>query len=176
MGKPWARYEQNYINHPKFLALTSNAICLWLEGKNYCDMHQTDGLIPREALRTFRFNGSKSTALLMASCGLKPNGTPYAPLWESSDVGLKMHDYLDHNDCRDAVLKRIEAADERREKDRQRKAEARDEKARKSGGIPSGQIADGPRTVPRKVRSITETTTETETEGTEVATPIVVAS
>jgi hypothetical protein len=51
VGKPWARLEQNFINHQKFLALTSNAICLWLEGKNYCDMYQTDGMIPKIALK-----------------------------------------------------------------------------------------------------------------------------
>lgn len=154
MAKPWARLEQNYINHPKFLSLTSNAICLWMEGKNYCDMHQTDGLIPREALKTFRFNGAKSMALLLRSCGQKPNGEAFAPLWERHQIGFKMHDYLDHNDCREKVLERIARADEERERDRLRKADARAAKAHKrslSGEMsdrnPAGQIPDGPRTV-----------------------------
>jgi hypothetical protein len=166
MAKPWARIEQNFINHQKFLALSANAICLWLEGKNYCDMYQTDGLIPLTALKTFRFDAAKSRTLLQTSCGLKPNGTPYAPLWESVELGgvayFRMHDYLDHNDCRDAVLSRIAMADTRKEADRVRKAEARAAKdakqrpqdvremsARTSGGIPS------------EIRSITETETET---------------
>lgn len=127
MAKPWARLEQNYINHPKFLALDASSICLWHEGKNYCDMHQTDGLIPREALKTFRFAGRRQVDALIVSCGPKPSGEPWAPLWETSGtLGFKMHDYLDHNDCRDAVLARIEDADEQKEhrrlKNRERQA------------------------------------------------------
>lgn len=169
--KPWAKLEQNYINHQKFLALTANAICLWHEGKNYCDMHQTDGLIPKMALKTFRFSSGKSIEALTRSCGLKPNGTAYAPLWEPIDIGgvlhYRMHDYLDHNDCRDAVLDRLHRADEERERDRERKRVAREAKAAKraeaeaqsvrqmSAGISAGH--------PGKVRSITETELETET-------------
>lgn len=108
--KPWAKLEQNYINHPKFLALSASAICLWLEGKNYCDMHATDGLIPRGALQTFRFNSKANVTYLTESCGDKTSGEPYAPLWEASIVGFKMHEYLAYNDCRDAVLARIEDA------------------------------------------------------------------
>lgn len=124
--KPWAKLEQNYINHPKFLALSSNAICLWLEGKNYCDMHQTDGLIPREALKTFRFSSDKSLGLLLRSCGLKPNNEPYAPLWEPHPVGFKMHDYLEHNDCRDDVLARMQKADAERDRKKKNQKEYRD--------------------------------------------------
>lgn len=127
MAKPWARLVQNYINHPKFLALTANAICLWLEGKNYCDMHATDGMIPREALKTFRFAGAKSIEALLRSCGVKPNGEAYASLWEPHIVGYRMHDYLEHNDCHDEVKQRLEDADDAAElrrlanKERQRK-------------------------------------------------------
>lgn len=159
--KPWAKLEQNYINHPKFLALSATAICLWHEGKNYCDLHQTDGLIPREALKTFRFNNKKAIQALLRSCGPKPSGGAFAALWSRHDVGFQMHDYLDHNDCRDQVLERIAGADERRAKDRDRKAAARaakdakrhaEESARLSAesprGIPVGPSVDSPRTRP----------------------------
>lgn len=129
--KPWAKLEIGYLDHPKFLALNANAICLWHEGKNYCDRHNTDGLIPRAALKGFRFRGKKSIAVLMTSCGDKPDGTAYAPLWDAHVVGYRMHDYLDHNDCRDDVLARIEHAEARREAERTRKAEWRAKKADK---------------------------------------------
>lgn len=170
VAKPWARYEQNYINHPKFLALTANAICLWIEGKNYCDLHQTDGFIPQKSLKTFRFFSQKSLKLLTVSHG-NHDGIAWAPLWETiADLPscFHMHDYLDYNDCREQVLARIDLADDRRDQDRRRKADARAAKARLSARMsdvcPSGQVADSPRTVPSKVRSITETTTETERE------------
>lgn len=114
MSKPWAKYEIDFLDHAKFLALTANAICLWLEAKNYCDKYHTDGMFPKEALKTFRFNGRKSVDLLMRSCGQKPDGEPYAPLWEQLDLGgashYRMHDYLAHNDCREVVLARLQDA------------------------------------------------------------------
>lgn len=167
--KPWAKLEIGYLSHPKFLALSANAICLWHEGKNYCDAHQTDGIIPKDALRTFRFRGVASVSLLLRSCGDKPNGSPYAPLWEAHATGgYRMHDYLDHNDCRDAVLARMEQADRNREFDREYKQRARAAKKTKRESrleeshlvdVRTGQRPDGDRTV----RLYAETESEPET-------------
>jgi hypothetical protein len=89
----------------------------------------TDGLIPTTALKYFRFRGEKAVKQLMTSCGVKADGeTAYAPLWEPHSVGYKMHDYLEHNDCRDAILARMERADQRRLDERDRKAEWRSKK------------------------------------------------
>jgi hypothetical protein len=43
-----------------------------------------------------------------------------------------MHDYLDHNDCRDKVLARIAKAEAARDLDRARKADARAAKKAKT--------------------------------------------
>lgn len=135
MGKPWAKYEIGFLRHAKFLALTPNAICLWLEAKSYCDENFNDGIFPRTALQTFRFASPKSVQALILSCGQKPSGQPYAPLWEAIDIGgvphYRMHDYLEHNDCRDEVLERLQDADDKAElrrlanRDRQREARAK---------------------------------------------------
>jgi hypothetical protein len=168
MAKPWARTRIGYMRHPKFLALSGNAISLWHEGKDYCDEHHTDGLIPRDALRTFRFNGRATVDSLMRSCGQKPDGTPYAPLWEPHTVGFRMHDYLDHNDCRDAILARIKGADDRRKAERDRKAEWRQKKADKSARVPRNVPRDKSRDTPRDsdgtVRTMSRSTTETDTD------------
>lgn len=130
MAKPWARLEIGYLDHPKFLALTANAICLWHEGKNYCEKFHTDGLIPKDALKLFRFAGQKSVAMLLTGYGQKPDGTPYKPLWEKHPVGYKMHDYLVYNDCREEVLARLDDADDiaelRREANKRRQGEYRE--------------------------------------------------
>lgn len=110
MAKPWARYEVGFIDHVKFRALTSNAICLWIEGKNYCDENMTDGLIPTHIVKQFRFHSRKSVDMLALSCGPKNETEQYGPLWESHAVGFKMHDYLDYNDCRDEAMERIDDA------------------------------------------------------------------
>lgn len=161
MAKPWARIEQNYINHAKFLALNANAICLWHEAKNYCDMQLNDGMFPRAALKTFRFNGAKAVEMLTRSCGLKPNGEPFSALWEHVDIGgvphIRMHDYLDHNDCREKVQARMRAVEEERERDRQRKAAARAAKESKRNPEhvrpESGRTSGG---LPAEIRSSTE--------------------
>lgn len=142
------------MRHAKFLALNGNAIALWDEIKDYCDEHHTDGLVPTEAFKTFRFSGKKSMELLTASCGQKPDGTPYAPLLEPHVVGWKMHDFLDHNDCREEVLARFAMAESRREEDKARKALARAAKKAKSAKSPCGQNADASAPCPQEIRSI----------------------
>lgn len=121
MAKPWAKLEIGYSTHPKFMRLSANAFALWHEAKDWCAKYQTDGLIPKHALKLFRFYSKKSVELLTTSCGLPSNGEQMmAPLWEAHDVGYKMHDYLDHNDCREEVLSRIEGSELKRFLDRRR--------------------------------------------------------
>lgn len=131
MGKPWAKTEIDFINHPKFRALNANAICLWVEGKNYCDKEMTDGLIPAHIVKQFRFGGKKAVGLLTVSAGHKTESEAYAPLWETHPVGFKMHDYLDYNDCREEVLARLEQAEESRAVERDRLKRWRDAKKTK---------------------------------------------
>lgn len=121
MAKPWAKYEVDFINHDKFKALPGNAICLWIEGKNYADDKLTDGLLPEHILKRFRFYSKKNVEHLSTSIGPKNESEQYAPLWEAHAVGFKMHDYLEHNDGREAVEARIEKADGDRDWDRRRK-------------------------------------------------------
>lgn len=132
MGKPWARIEIGYLSHPKFLALSAHAICLWHEGKNYCAMHHTDGFIPKHALKAFRFGSAASVSALLKSCGEKPNGEPYGPLWEDLPTAYHMHDYLEHNDPRERVLNRIEKANNKREADRERLRKWREARKRET--------------------------------------------
>lgn len=159
MAKPWGKYEIDYLDHPKFRALNANAIVLWMEAKNHCDKFQTDGRFPVAVVRTFRYYSVKGVELLTRSCGVKPNGEHYAALWGAIDIGgvryYVMHDYLDHNDCRDEVLARIADAETRAElrrlKDRERKQQDRaDRKAAldklKNGDGSSAESADSPRT------------------------------
>lgn len=147
MGKPWARYEVGFIDHDKFKALPAAAICLWIQGKNYADEKLTDGLLPRRTVEHFRFYSKKNLDLLTKSAGPKPAQPEetYAPLWEPHALGWKMHDYLQHNQCRDEVLQRLQDADERRQlrqmrnKDRQQRH--RDKRREEMERLRSGRNA-----------------------------------
>ena len=177
MPKPWARIEVGYFDHPKFQAITANAIALWHEGKNYCDRFHTDGLIPRDVARRFRFGGKKSIDMLTTAIDFpKPDGSQYAPLWEPHAVGFKMHDYLDHNDCREAVLERMEdaadAAEIRKLANRERQAKYRAERKAKLIESVTRYVTesardshrDSTRDITRTCSTPTETETETPTE------------
>lgn len=157
MPKPWAKYEIDYLDHPKFRALNANAIVLWLEAKNHCDKFQTDGRFPVSVVKTFRYFSAKAVALLIRSCGVKPNGEQYAALWVPMSIGgvpyYVMHDYLNHNDCRDEVMARIEASDNRaelrrlRDKDRKKRERAALKSAvdaLRTGGGHDADSADSP--------------------------------
>lgn len=158
MGKPWARIQIGYWDHDKFAALNANAICLWHEGKNYCDKNFTDGLIPLAQVKNFRFFGKKAVEMLTTSCGAKPDGQPYAPLWESHPVGYKMHDYLEHNPCREQILDNIDKAEAKRKADRERLKQWREAKAaraRKRQGETRDETPD--ETAPETFHGVTET-------------------
>src|SRR5262245_15468920 len=125
LAKPYAKVEIGYTKHPKFIVLDAWAFSLWHEAKDWCAMHHTDGLIPRDALKAFKY--ARKAAVVQLLTAVVPHGNGLlAPLWEIHEIGFKMHDYLEHNDCREVVLARIADADDKRElrnlknRDRQR--------------------------------------------------------
>src|SRR5262245_18003438 len=130
LAKPYAKVESGYTKHRKFIVLDAWAISLWHEAKDWCATHHTDGLIPRDALKAFRY--ARKAAVEQLLTAIVPHGDGLlAPLWEIHEIGFKMHDYLEHNDCREVVLARIADADDKRElrnlknRDRQRALRAR---------------------------------------------------
>lgn len=147
------------MDHPKFSVLSSSAICLWHSAKNYCDKWHTDGLIPTPEMRRFRFFAPKFLAELLASAGPKSDGSVYLPLLEAHPVGYKMHDYLDHNDCRDEVLARLkdaaDAADLRKVGNKDRQAKYRADRKAKVASVVSvaSSVTDVTRDTPRDSHS-----------------------
>lgn len=162
MAKPWARVQVGYTRHPKFSRLNGNAFGLWHQIKDHCNEFHTDGLITHDTVKEFKFYSKKSMEMLLTPCGLtKMDGAPYAPLIERHPVGYKMHDFLDHNDCREEVLARTQRAEDEREASRQRVAKWREErrKADRRNAVTSA-LPNAPVTPP------TEVTTDTEVETT----------
>ena len=98
------------MDHPKFVAISANAWRLWCEGQSYCQKHLTDGVIPRQVLKGFRYYSPASMKMLTEA--LVPGK---GPLWETTATGVQVHDYFDWNDSREEVLKaRTEAKNRRR--------------------------------------------------------------
>lgn len=87
----WLRLSDNYVDHPKFFALSDGAFRLWHESMAYCRRHQTDGLFSFAVMRAFR-SFTKSREKQLAESGL----------WDLVPaMGYRIHDYLDWNPSRD---------------------------------------------------------------------------
>lgn len=82
----WIWLSDNYIDHPKFLALSDAGFRLWHEGMAYCRRHETDGIITNLALEGFRSSHSPRVVKELT-----------ASLWDVRVDGYLVHDYLDWN-------------------------------------------------------------------------------
>lgn len=136
---PWVRIDENAMDHPKFLALTDGAWRLWCEGQGYCQKHLTDGVIPRAALRGFRYYSPSRLKNLLAE-----NVPGKGPCWHQYEDGtVHVHDYLVWNDSRDVVLKAREGANERRRRSRERHTSSDGElPTNGTASVPSGVLVD----------------------------------
>lgn len=121
----WIRVDDKAPNHPKFLTAGPVASWLWICGQGYCATYLTDGFIPLAALPTFPVPDSQTHAERLVQ----------ANLWEVRDGGFQVHDYLDYQPSRAAVLAR-------REEDAHRK---RQERESPSPRTPSGVQTDSKR-------------------------------
>jgi hypothetical protein len=96
------------MGNVKIMRLSASAFRLWVHGLSYCQVHLTDGLIPREALR---FLAAKRADVDML-CSVLVDGK--APLWEIIDgFGFKVHDYLEWNDSKELIEKKRQGGRDR---------------------------------------------------------------
>lgn len=89
---PFIRLSDDYIDNPKFMALSASAFRLWHEGLAYCRRHQTDGFLAKKVVEGFRyFKGPRVSELTTAH----QDGAN--PLWHIENGGYRVHDYLAWN-------------------------------------------------------------------------------
>jgi hypothetical protein len=94
----WARIHDSALSSPKVVGLFNprDPFHLWIWGLSYCQLHLTDGAIPREAVP----HGGDRAAVTLISKNL----------WAAAEGGYQVHDYLDWNDSREVVTKKRSAA------------------------------------------------------------------
>lgn len=100
----WARIDDGFRDHPRFLDMSSAAVGLWASSLAYCNKHSTDGHVPVRALAKLApIETPKARAAMVAE--LLGRGA-----WEpAQDGGYLVHDFLDWNDSKAEVQKRREA-------------------------------------------------------------------
>lgn len=107
---PWVRIDENALEHPKIASLPDGAFRLWVQGLAHCQKYLTDGAIGDLALRSLRAYSPKRKAALVT-----------AALWDISETGVSVHDFLDWNDSRAHVLAARQLARERLQKHREKR-------------------------------------------------------
>lgn len=109
---PWVKLDDRFPSHRKIALLSDRAFRLHVAAICWCAENLTDGRITdRELTLVTRVRGVKATAKQLEDAGL----------WDRTDDGWAIHDYLDYNPSRDQVLADRKKNAERQEKFRRRK-------------------------------------------------------
>jgi hypothetical protein len=90
----WVRLDDNVPHHRKHLMAGPAACWLWVACIAYAQRHLTDGIVPREAVPTLGVPNPRKLLDKLIEVGLL----------DRHDLGFRVHDYLDHNACRDEAL------------------------------------------------------------------------
>lgn len=102
----WVKLDDKMWSHPKFGELCGDAVRLWVFALCWCNQHETDGAVPRGALRVLL--GSDKLAKTLCQAGL----------WRESPTGWEIHDFLKYQPSK-------ASRDEAREQSAQRLAKSR---------------------------------------------------
>lgn len=109
---PWVKLDDRFPSHRKVALLSDRAFRLHVSAICWCSENLTDGRITdRELPLVAKVRGVKATAQQLADAGL----------WDRTDDGWMIHDYLDFNPSREQVLAERKKNAERQERFRRRK-------------------------------------------------------
>lgn len=82
---PWVKVDEDFYDHPKFLELSAGAIGLWVIGLAYSNRYLTDGELTKRGLaRAYPGADREKHAKALVTAGL----------WDATDDGWQVHDYL----------------------------------------------------------------------------------
>ena len=95
---PWLKLDDGFITNPKLLGLGSDAKVLYVWALGFAARELTNGFIATKALRSIM-------GLALIADQNAPDELVAAGLWERVEGGYQIHDYLDYNPSREAVLK-----------------------------------------------------------------------
>lgn len=111
----WFKIDDGFWSHPKTMALSAEAVALWVRAGAYSCQHLTDGHIP-----------SRVTVLLDPSDDRTEHAHELidAGLWQSTRDGYQFHDWDEYQESSDTVKKRREQWRERQRKARESREES----------------------------------------------------
>lgn len=140
---PWVRIDENALTHPKIFELSHGSFRLWVAGLAHCQQHLTDGFMSHAIVRT-----------LIAVSAPRIDELVSAGLWERVTSGFQVHDYLQHNDSREKVLRARQQGHNRRRRWEEKHNASGNASANASGNAsaPSGVVCseDSPKLLRRE--------------------------
>lgn len=137
----WVRVDDSFYDHPKFGEAGPVGIALWITALAWSNRNLTDGFVPRHRVNLLLswegvawrmwmgdlFGGGEDVEADLVAKHLVEVG-----LWEESENGYQIHDYLEYQPSAETV-------NDRRQRDRKRK---------KSGEVESAKAVSNPRVDP----------------------------
>jgi hypothetical protein len=90
----WAKFDDNFADHPKVFALSDGAFRLHVHGICYCARYLTDGVLPAGQVPRLTPNYEASHLRELVRTGL----------WVHDGNEYLIHDYLEWNTARAKVL------------------------------------------------------------------------
>jgi hypothetical protein len=95
----WARVDDRFFSHPKVVGTSLAARGLWITALSWSSSMETDGRIPASVLQVFSpYDPDPLTNELVAR-----------GLWERTEDGFRVHDFLDWNPSRETLTARRQA-------------------------------------------------------------------
>jgi len=89
----WIKLDDQWMDHPKIIKAGRDARDMWLASITWCAKHLTDGYFPAELLPSL----AVTAGVDVANCLTLASSLLDACLWDSTDNGYMVHDYLDYN-------------------------------------------------------------------------------
>lgn len=155
---PWVKLDDRFPSHRKIALLSDRAFRLHVSAMCWCAENLTDGRISeRELALVTRIRGVKATAKQLEEAGL----------WDRTEDGWEIHDYLDYNPSREQVLAERKRNAERQERFRRRKngkptpPDNGPSNASSNGVTQDGEMHDGDTTATRRKHDGDTTATRT---------------
>jgi len=111
---PWVKLDDKFLTNPKVMRAGLNGRALYVAGLCYCAGGLTDGHIPREVIAKL---GTLADVRKPSEAVARLLG---AGLWEATDDGYAVHDYLKYQPSATEVRKEREGGDVARAQGRSR--------------------------------------------------------